>query len=117
MAGFYAWQLTRKSTASRIRAREGSRRVRRCGLWDRWVSEEDDVIESVTLISVAANELVSGIAGPIWGCHPSCGAGLCDLAAGRSARRSSGAAAVSGEVDAAYAVSPRVNSSVADDPA
>jgi putative SOS response-associated peptidase YedK len=31
-------------------------------IWDRWVSEDDDVIESCSLIRVAANELVAGIA-------------------------------------------------------
>jgi putative SOS response-associated peptidase YedK len=119
MAGFYAWQLTPEKHRQPYFVHVRDRDVFGvAGLWDRWVSEEDDVIESVTLISVAANELVSGIAGPIWG-MPSI------------LRRRDYATWLQGDPHAAraalqpypakwmraYAVSPRVNSSVADDPA
>jgi putative SOS response-associated peptidase YedK len=33
-------------------------------VWDRWVSEDDDVIEGCSMICVPANELVSHIGGP-----------------------------------------------------
>ena len=88
------------------------------GLWDRWVSEDDDVIESCTLITVPANQLLSEISGPLYGMpailrrkdyanwlhgYP---------AAAREALRPYKA-----DWMQAYPVSPRVNSADADDAA
>ncbi len=118
MAGFYAWQLTQEKHRQPYFVHVRDRDVFGvAGLWDRWVSEEDDVIESVTLISVPANELVSGIAGPVRG-MPSI------------LRRRHYATWLHGDPQAArsalqpypakwmraYAVSPLINSSVADGP-
>jgi putative SOS response-associated peptidase YedK len=68
MSGFYLWQLTpakyRQPYFARLRARQV---FGVAGLWDRWVSDEDDVIESCTLVTVPANRLVSEIAGPVPG--------------------------------------------------
>jgi putative SOS response-associated peptidase YedK len=33
-------------------------------IWDRWVSDDDDVIESCSVICAPANELMSQITGP-----------------------------------------------------
>jgi putative SOS response-associated peptidase YedK len=63
-SGFYAWQLT----TAKYRQPHFVHLVNRtvfgiAAVWDRSVGEDDDVIESCSIIRVPANELVSGIAG------------------------------------------------------
>lgn len=61
-AGFYAWQLTRDNYRQPYFARLTDRSVFGiAALWDRWVSEDDDVIESCAMLTVPANELLTGI--------------------------------------------------------
>jgi len=68
MAGFYAWQLTTEKYRQPFFVHLKARAVfGAAGIWDRWLSEDDDVIESLTLITVPANELVSEVAGPAHG--------------------------------------------------
>ncbi|MGA2189847.1 MAG: SOS response-associated peptidase [Steroidobacteraceae bacterium] len=68
MAGFYVWQLTAEGYRQPHFVRLRDRPVFGvAGIWDRWVSDEDDVIESCTVISVPPNELLSDIAGPSGG--------------------------------------------------
>jgi putative SOS response-associated peptidase YedK len=62
-SGFYAWQLTR----SRYRQPHFVGLIDRsvfglAAVWDRWVSDNDDVIESCCLVSVAANQLMREVA-------------------------------------------------------
>ena len=64
IAGFYAWQLT----SGRYRQPYFVRLVDRsvfglAAIWDRWVSEDDDVIESCSLVCVPANGLMRQIVG------------------------------------------------------
>ena len=62
IAGFYTWQLTRERYRQPFFVRLWNRPVFGvAALWDRWVSDEDDVIESCSVISVAANELLRDI--------------------------------------------------------
>ncbi len=64
VAGFYAWQLTAQKYRQPFFVRLTDRAVFGvAALWDRWVSEDDDVIESCSVICVPANELVSQISG------------------------------------------------------
>lgn len=68
VAGFYAWQLTAERYRQPFFVRLTDRTVFGiAALWDRWVSDDDDVIESCSVICVPANELVSDIAGPSGG--------------------------------------------------
>ena len=59
-AGFYAWQSTEAGHRQPYfvwltdRAAFGF-----AAIWDRWVSDDDDVIESCAIVSVAANELLA----------------------------------------------------------
>jgi putative SOS response-associated peptidase YedK len=65
VAGFYAWQLTRERFRQPFFVRLNDRSVFGiAAIWDRWVGDDDDVIESCSMICVPANELVSQIAGP-----------------------------------------------------
>ncbi len=68
VAGFYTWQLTAEGYRQPFFVRLTDRTVFGiAALWDRWVSDDDDVIESCSVICVPANELVSDIAGPSGG--------------------------------------------------
>jgi putative SOS response-associated peptidase YedK len=63
MSGFYAWQLTNR----RFRQPHFVRMLDRsvfgvAAVWDRSVSEEDDVIESCSIVCVPPNELMIRIA-------------------------------------------------------
>jgi len=119
MAGFYVWQHTegryRQPFFVRLRDR-GVFGV--AALWDRWVSEDDDVLESCAMVTVPANERLSQLTGPL----PGMPAIL---------RRKHYAAWLGGSLEAARAafvpyrsdwmmthpVSPRINSTTVDDPA
>ena len=61
-AGFYAWQLTPAGYRQPFYIRLGQQPVFGvAGLWDRSVTDDDDVIESCTVLTVPANPLVAEI--------------------------------------------------------
>ena len=63
IAGFYAWQLTNAKYRQPYFVRLLDRSVfGLAGIWDRSVGEDDDVIESCSVIRVPANELMTNIA-------------------------------------------------------
>jgi putative SOS response-associated peptidase YedK len=63
VAGFYAWQLTSEKYRQPFFVRLLDRSVfGLAAIWDRSVSEDDDVIESCSVICVPANELMADIA-------------------------------------------------------
>ena len=64
-AGFYVWQLTPQNYRQPFFVRLNHRSVFGiAAVWDRWVSDDDDVIESCSIIHVPANELVSSLSDP-----------------------------------------------------
>jgi len=64
VAGFYAWELTPEKYRQPFFVRLTDRAVfGLAAVWDRWVSEEDDVIESCSVITVPANALLTTIGG------------------------------------------------------
>ena len=65
MAGFYVWQLTAEKYRQPFFVKLTDRSVfGLAAVWDRWVSEDDDVIESCSMMSLPANALMSQIADP-----------------------------------------------------
>jgi len=63
VSGFYAWQLTRANYRQPYFVRLVNRSVfGLAAVWDRSVSEDDDVIESCSIIRVPANALLADIA-------------------------------------------------------
>ena len=118
MGGFYCWQLTAAGYRQPYFVRlEDRSAFGVAGLWDRWTSEEDDVIESCALITVPANELVAEIAGAV-----------SDMPAilrrkdydpwlrGTPAEAKDALQPYTARWMQAYPVSPRVNSAHIDDP-
>jgi putative SOS response-associated peptidase YedK len=120
-SGFYAWQLTRGNYRQPYYLRLINRSVFGiAAVWDRSVGEDDDVIESCTVILVPPNDLMTGIA-----------RGLPGMAAAMPAilrRRDYHAWLYGTPVEAkaalhsyqskwmeAHAVSPRINSTAPDD--
>jgi putative SOS response-associated peptidase YedK len=64
VTGFYVWQKTRANYRQPYFVRLTNRDVfGMAGVWDRSVSEDDDVIESCAVIRVPANPLLAGIVG------------------------------------------------------
>lgn len=64
VAGFYAWQLTGAKYRQPYFVHLINRTVfGMAAVWDRSVSEDDDVIESCSVIRVPVNDLVGGIVG------------------------------------------------------
>jgi putative SOS response-associated peptidase YedK len=62
VAGFYAWQLTRENYRQPYYVRLINRGVFGvAAVWDRSVRDEDDVIESCSVIRVPANDLLADI--------------------------------------------------------
>jgi putative SOS response-associated peptidase YedK len=62
VAGFYAWQLTQAKYRQPFFVRLLERSVFGvAGIWDRSVGEDDDVIESCSLIRLQANDLMTTI--------------------------------------------------------
>ena len=62
VAGFYAWQLTPQSTGNHISCVCSSELYfGLAGIWDRSVGEDDDVIESCSIIRLPANKLMTDI--------------------------------------------------------
>lgn len=63
IAGFYAWQLTSEKYRQPYFVRLLDRSVfGLAAIWDRSVSEDDDVIESCSVVCVPANALIADIA-------------------------------------------------------
>jgi putative SOS response-associated peptidase YedK len=63
MAGFYAWQLTNARYRQPFFIRLLDRSVfGLAAVWDRYVSDDDDVIESCSIICVPPNELMVAVA-------------------------------------------------------
>jgi putative SOS response-associated peptidase YedK len=63
VSGFFVWRLTRKRYRQPFFVSLMDRSVfGLAAIWDRWVGEDDDVIESCCLIRVAANDLMADIA-------------------------------------------------------
>jgi putative SOS response-associated peptidase YedK len=117
VAGFYAWQLTRARYRQPYFVQLLDRSVFGvAGIWDRSVTEDDDVVESCSIVQVPANDLMRQIANTehdmlailqrkhyaTW-LHGTPGEAKSALQPYRS------------EAMQAYAVSPRVNSTAADD--
>ncbi|HEY4342134.1 MAG TPA: SOS response-associated peptidase [Steroidobacteraceae bacterium] len=64
VAGYYVWQLTPGNYRQPFFVRLNDRAVFGvAAIWDRSVSEDDDVIESCSIVCVPANELMTDIAG------------------------------------------------------
>jgi putative SOS response-associated peptidase YedK len=64
VSGFYAWHLTRANYRQPYFVRLLNRTVfGLAAVWDRSVADDDDVIESCTIIRVPANDLLREIAG------------------------------------------------------
>jgi putative SOS response-associated peptidase YedK len=64
-AGFYTWQVTEAGHRQPFYVTLLDRSVfGLAAVWDRSVSEEDDVIESCAIVCVPANELLQGISSP-----------------------------------------------------
>jgi putative SOS response-associated peptidase YedK len=62
VSGFYVWQLTMEKYRQPFFIRLIDRPVfGLAAIWDRWVSEDDDVIESCSLVRVPANELMADV--------------------------------------------------------
>jgi putative SOS response-associated peptidase YedK len=63
MSGFYAWQLTNQRYRQPYFIRLSARPVFGvAAIWDRSVSEDDDVIESCAIVCVAPNDLMVRVA-------------------------------------------------------
>src|SRR5450432_3156756 len=70
MFGFYVWQLTNRRYRQPHFIRLSDRSVFGvAAVWDRSVSEEDDVIESCSIVCVSPNDLLVGVANTD-GCMP-----------------------------------------------
>ncbi len=117
-AGFYTWHMTREGYRQPYFVRLTDRSVFGiAALWDRWVSEDDDVIESCSVITVPPNDLVQQV-------------GVAKRGMPAILRRRDYQTWLSGTPEAARAalqsyqpqwmqahpVSPRINSSDVDDP-
>jgi putative SOS response-associated peptidase YedK len=64
-SGFYVWQLTRGNYRQPYFVRLINRSVfGLAAVWDRWVGEDDDVIESCSVVRVAANDLLTDMGTP-----------------------------------------------------
>ncbi len=118
MAGFYVWRTTAEKFRRPFFVKLTGRSVFGvAAMWDRWVSDEDDVIESCSIIRLAPNALMARIEGPKSGMP---------AIVRRQDRRvwldgsASEAAAVLRPYPAermeAHPVSPRINSRTVDDP-
>jgi putative SOS response-associated peptidase YedK len=63
VSGFYAWRLTDRGYRQPFFVGLMDRSVfGLAAIWDRWVGEDDDVIESCSVIRVPANDLMADIA-------------------------------------------------------
>jgi putative SOS response-associated peptidase YedK len=119
VAGYYVWQLTAARYRQPYFVQLSDRSVfGLAGVWDRSVGDDDDVIESFSVICVAANELMRRVAGAeplmpailkrrdyqVW-------------LRGRPAEAKAVLRAYGSDGMQAHAVSPRINSTSMDDAA
>ena len=117
-AGFYTWQLTREKCRQPFFVRLNQRSVFGiAAVWDRWISADDDVIEGCSVISVPANALMAGIADPAQGMpailrRKDYETWLC----GNPVEARGALQTYNESWMCAYPVSPRINSTEADDP-
>jgi putative SOS response-associated peptidase YedK len=118
-AGFYTWQLTSEKYKQPFFVRLNDRAVfGLAAIWDRWVSDDDDVIESCSIICVPSNELLAEVS------HDP--AGMPAILRRKDYQTWLHGTPVEARATLhsyrphwmqAYPVSPRVNSAQADDPA
>jgi putative SOS response-associated peptidase YedK len=59
--GFYEWQPVGKEKVPHYIQRSDKRIMSLAGLWDQWVSPDGEVIESFTILTTDANELLKPI--------------------------------------------------------
>jgi putative SOS response-associated peptidase YedK len=118
LAGFYVWKLTDGQYRQPFFVRLRDRSVFGvAAVWDHWVGEDDDVIDSCAMITVPANELLATLSGPRLGMPAILRRR--DYAAWLSGTPAAARAALSPYRDewmTTYPVSPLVNSPTADDP-
>jgi len=101
MSGFYLWQLTAENYRQPYFVNLTDRSVFGvAAIWDRSVAEDDDVIESCSIIRVAANDLLTGIAPVPAACRRFSGGATIRLGCAAPCRSESCIAAVQGGVDA-----------------
>jgi putative SOS response-associated peptidase YedK len=117
-AGFYTWQLTQENYRQPFFVRLNRRSVFGiAALWDRWISADDDVIEGCSVISVPANDLMAGIADPEQGMPAILRRKDYETwLRGNPVEARSALQTYNADWMCAYPVSPRVNSTEADDP-
>jgi putative SOS response-associated peptidase YedK len=117
MSGFYLWQLTGENYRQPYFVNLTDRSVFGvAAIWDRSVAEDDDVIESCSIIRVAANDLLSAIA-PVPGRMPAIlrRRDYQTWLRGTPVEAKAALRPYKPEWMQAYAVSPRINSTVPDD--
>jgi len=117
VTGFFVWQLTSAKYRHPYFVHLMDRTVFGiAAIWDRWVGEDDDIIESCSVIRVPANEMMANLAPTDQRMPAILRRGDYDKwlrgtpAAAKAALRSYEARRMQ-----AYAVSPRVNSAAQDD--
>ncbi|MEA3149955.1 MAG: hypothetical protein QOD56_894 [Gammaproteobacteria bacterium] len=119
VAGFYTWRLTRERYRQPYFVRLQDRAVFGvAAIWERWISEADDVIESCSVVCVPANELLSSISVAKRGMPAILRRkDYQTWLAGTPAEATFALRSYNAEWMQAYPVSPRINSSAVDDPA
>lgn len=119
VAGFYTWQLTPKKYRQPYFVGLTDRSVFGiAAVWDRWVSDADDVIESCSIVRVPANHLLSTLNDADLGMPAILRRqDYSTWLAGTPVAAASALLPYSTDHMHAYPVSPRVNSSSEDDPA
>src|SRR4029077_3441384 len=118
MSGFYAWQLTNRRYRQPYFIRLFDRSVFGvAAIWDRSVSDEDDVIESCSIISVSPNDLIVKVANTE-GRMPSIlrRKDYQNWLRGTPVEAMAALQPYNQNGMQAYPVSPRINSTVPDDP-
>ena len=117
-AGFYTWKLTREKYRQPFFVSLNRRSIFGiAALWDRWVGADDDVIEGCSVITVPGNALVAGIADPRQGMPAILRRKDYETWLRGNPVEARGALQTYNENwMSAYPVSPRINSTEADDP-
>jgi putative SOS response-associated peptidase YedK len=118
VAGYYAWQLTRENYRQPYFVRLINRGVfGLAAVWDRSVRDEDDVIESCSVIRVPANDLLAGIVNSD-ACMPAIlrRRDYETWLRGTPVQAKATLKPYDSAWMQAHAVSPRINSAAADDP-
>jgi len=119
IAGFYAWQLTTARYRQPYFVRLLDRSVFGiAGIWDRWISDDDDVIESCSVVCVPPNDLMQKIDNVERRMPAILMRKDYDLwLRGSSADAEAALRPYRAEAMLAYPVSPRINSATAEDDA